>query len=63
MDFERLEKEPAEHLVGAVVYQLGEPVVVVGSTCLPELCGVVLDAACSYAGSPLLGSHMGSAAS
>ena len=49
-------------LVGTVVYQPGEFVVVVGSPSPLELHGVVLDA-CSYAGLPLLGSHMGSAAS
>ena len=40
-----------------MVYQPREFVVVVGSPCLLELRVVVLDAR-SYAGLPLLGSHM-----
>ena len=62
MNLERSAKELAEGLVGTVVYQPGEFIVAVGSPCLLELRRVVLDAR-SYAGLPLLGSHMGSAAS
>ena len=55
-------QELAEHLLGMVAYQPREVAVAVGFPCLLELRMVVL-VAHSYAGLPLLGSHMGSVAS